>query len=85
MNDGNLRGIGCSGRDRPPEANRPPSIVIFTIAIDGDEAQGVGCLKKEFLFLRGELLTKNSCHPRDGHKKSVRSPLRESELPFLTP
>ena len=57
--NGNLRGNGCSGHDRPPGANHPPSIVIFTIAIGGDEAPVVGI----FIFTRGAANKKNSCHP----------------------
>ena len=47
-------GNGCSGHDRSIVAHRPPSIVIFTIVIVGNEAPVDGCLLSTMLYFFGK-------------------------------
>eukprot|EP00956_Cyclotella_meneghiniana_P003029 scaffold3735_cov82-Cyclotella_meneghiniana.AAC.4 len=53
--NGNLRGNGCSGHDRPPEANHPP--------IGGDEAPAVACLLSTMLWeMAQQVIGKRNFH-----------------------
>ena len=58
--NGNLRGNGCSGRDRPPRANRPPPSVIWMNAKRVDDAPVVRCGLSTMLWGYG----------RPGHRHS---------------
>ena len=51
--NGNLRGNGCSGHNRPPRANHPPPSVIWMNAKRGDEAPVISCEQSTMLWVYG--------------------------------
>ena len=94
--NGNLRGNGCSGRSRPPRANRPPPSVIWMNAKRGDEAPVISCglstmlwgygrqviVTVNFYFYVRERLTKKLFPTHHLLLQRQMPPLRQHRPPF---